>query len=217
MQRVERGWRSAPEGLPCRFHPESGQIPPTADRTSRHARFLLSVDDLRADAVPESRKLLREPTGRGDGRRWGGRMSSLRSVARLVLGAFLLFGIAVAPARADKCTGAKLKAIGKKESGLLGCQAKVAATNDSSGLSACEMKVKGKCTSSKSSAPFGRLRKSHSRQVTPRQATRRFSCFLRASVARLIRARRSRIAACRPAYMSAGVTFCRDSCSRRWL
>jgi len=51
----------------------------------------------------------------------------------------------------------------------------------------------------------------------PRQATRRFSRFRRASVARLIRARRSRIIRCRPAYMSAGVTFCSDSCSRRWL
>jgi len=43
-----------------------------------------------------------------------------------------------APARADKCTGAKLKAIGKKESGLLRCQSKVAATDNTSGLFACE-------------------------------------------------------------------------------
>ncbi len=49
-----------------------------------------------------------------------------------------------APARADKCTGAKLKAVGKKEAGLLGCQAAMAKTNDASGLAACETKVKGK-------------------------------------------------------------------------
>jgi hypothetical protein len=66
-------------------------------------------------------------------------------------------GVAIAllatrtPARADKCTGAKLKAIGKKQSGLLGCQAKVAATNNASGLGACETKVKGKF-----SAAFGK-------------------------------------------------------------
>jgi hypothetical protein len=47
-------------------------------------------------------------------------------------------------AQADKCGGAKLKAVGKKEAGLLGCQSKVAATNDTSGLSACESKVMGK-------------------------------------------------------------------------
>ena len=62
------------------------------------------------------------------------------SVSRFAFGAVLVL-LVVAPARADQCTGAKLKAIGNKEAGLLGCQAKVAATNDSSGLSACEMKV----------------------------------------------------------------------------
>jgi hypothetical protein len=49
-------------------------------------------------------------------------------------------------ARADKCTGAKLKATGKKELGLLACQSKVAAKNDTSGLAACEVKVKAKFT-----------------------------------------------------------------------
>jgi len=49
--------------------------------------------------------------------------------------------LAVAPAHANRCTGAKLNAIGKKESGLLTCRAKVAAKNDTSGLSACETKV----------------------------------------------------------------------------
>ena len=64
---------------------------------------------------------------------------------RTLLLAALLLVFAVVPARADnKCTGAKLKAVGKKEAGLLGCQAKVAATGDSSGLSACEMKVRTK-------------------------------------------------------------------------
>ncbi len=71
-------------------------------------------------------------------------MSSLASVARVILGAVVLFTIAAAPAGADRCTGAKLKAVEKKESGLLGCQAKVAKTGDSSGLSACEIKVMGK-------------------------------------------------------------------------
>src|SRR5215831_9227313 len=63
---------------------------------------------------------------------------------RTVLLAVLLLAFAAPPARADKCTGAKLKAIGKKESALLACQAKVAKTGDSSGLSACETKAMDK-------------------------------------------------------------------------
>src|SRR5262245_49203712 len=43
----------------------------------------------------------------------------------------------------DVCTAGKLKAIGNKESRLLRCQSKVAATNNTSDLSACEMKVSG--------------------------------------------------------------------------
>src|SRR2546428_5204990 len=74
----------------------------------------------------------------------GGRMSSARSVTGLVFAALAFLAVAAPPAHADKCTGAKLKAIAKKESGLLACQAKVAATGDSSGLAACETKVKGK-------------------------------------------------------------------------
>src|SRR5262245_6788672 len=64
-----------------------------------------------------------------------------------VVAVLAVFLTVVAPARADKCTGAKLKAIGKKESGLLGCQAKVAATDDSSGLAACEAKAMTKFSS----------------------------------------------------------------------
>src|SRR5437667_12291932 len=57
-----------------------------------------------------------------------------------------VMAFAAVPAHADKCTGAKLKAIGKKESGLLRCQSKVAATGDSSHLSACEIKAMTKFT-----------------------------------------------------------------------
>jgi hypothetical protein len=42
-------------------------------------------------------------------------LTSSGTLARLVL-------LATGPARADKCRGAKLKAIGKQEAGLLGCQ-----------------------------------------------------------------------------------------------
>lgn len=48
---------------------------------------------------------------------------------------------AATPARADKCTAVQLRLMGKKESRLLGCQSKVAATADSSRLGACEMKA----------------------------------------------------------------------------
>ncbi len=71
-------------------------------------------------------------------------MSSLRPIMAAVVGALVLFGVAAAPARADKCIGAKLKAVGKKESGLLSCQSKIAATGSSSSLAPCETKIKGK-------------------------------------------------------------------------
>jgi hypothetical protein len=48
-------------------------------------------------------------------------LTSSGTLARLVLAAVLVL-LATGPARADKCRGAKLKAIGKQEAGLLGCQ-----------------------------------------------------------------------------------------------
>ena len=65
-------------------------------------------------------------------------------ISRLVLAVVALVALGAAPTGADQCTRAKLKAIGKKESGLLACQARVAASGDSSGLSACESKVMAK-------------------------------------------------------------------------
>ena len=47
------------------------------------------------------------------------------------------------PARADKCTGAKLKAVGTKEAGLLACQAKVAAKNDGRARAARRQPIRG--------------------------------------------------------------------------
>ena len=44
-------------------------------------------------------------------------------------------------AASTTCMGAKLKALAKKEAGLLTCRAKVAATGDSAGLEACQQKV----------------------------------------------------------------------------
>ncbi len=70
-------------------------------------------------------------------------MTRVPCISRLVLAVVALVAVGAAPAGAD-CTRAKLKAIGKKESGLLACQAKVAASGDSSGLSACESKVMAK-------------------------------------------------------------------------
>jgi len=76
----------------------------------------------------------------------GGNMGQTLKFAGMMLLAFALMGaLAVtAHAQADRCVASKLKAIGKKESGLLACQAKVAKTNDSSGLAACESNVMGK-------------------------------------------------------------------------
>jgi len=72
-----------------------------------------------------------------------GKVAAREGYMKTLLLAALLLPFAVLPARADKCTGAKLKAIAKKEAGLLGCQAKVAAKNDTSKLATCESKVKG--------------------------------------------------------------------------
>jgi hypothetical protein len=71
-------------------------------------------------------------------------MPVARSKALRVLTAVAVLGLAASPVHADKCTGAKLKAVGKKEAGLLTCRSKVAARNDTSHLSACETKVTGK-------------------------------------------------------------------------
>jgi hypothetical protein len=68
----------------------------------------------------------------------------MKSLPFTLIAALILLAVVAPPAHADKCTGKKLKAIGKKEYGLLACQAKVAKTGDSSGLSACEMKVMDK-------------------------------------------------------------------------
>ncbi len=45
-----------------------------------------------------------------------------------------------------KCLAGKLRAIGKKERGLLNCEAKVAATGDNSRLLSCQTKVSGNFT-----------------------------------------------------------------------
>src|SRR5262245_33093792 len=75
--------------------------------------------------------------------RSGVRLPGVRATFGLALvGVFFTLG--VAPASADKCTGAKLKAIANKESGSLVCHAKVARSGDSSSLAACEAKVAAK-------------------------------------------------------------------------
>jgi hypothetical protein len=67
------------------------------------------------------------------------------STRTLIAGLAVLVSVATAgPAAADKCTGVKLKALGKKESGLLGCQAKVATKGDPTLEAACDAKVVAK-------------------------------------------------------------------------
>src|SRR5262249_54328483 len=61
-----------------------------------------------------------------------------------ILVAVILLAVGAGSARADKCNGAKVKAIGKKEAGLLGCSAKEATK---SGIEPdCDTKVSGKFT-----------------------------------------------------------------------
>jgi hypothetical protein len=60
-----------------------------------------------------------------------------------LLGVLVVLTVGAAPARADKCNGAKVRAIGKKEAGLLGCVAKEA-TQNASIEPACDQGVSGK-------------------------------------------------------------------------
>jgi len=72
------------------------------------------------------------------------RRRSVRWAPTAAVAAGVVLVLAASPARADKCTGAKLKAIGKNESGLLICHSKVAAKGGPSPLAACIQKVEGK-------------------------------------------------------------------------
>jgi len=71
-------------------------------------------------------------------------MPSAKPITGAVLGALVLIAVGAAPARADKCTAVKVKAIGKKESGLLSCYAKLAASGDPANYAPCVGKVEGK-------------------------------------------------------------------------
>ena len=89
-----------------------------------------------------ARAVFRPRDGEGLCREGGRRMRSNHSL--IPLSALVLLAIVAAPAHADKCTGKKLKAIGKKEGGLLGCHSKVASKGDPSSLAACVSKVEVK-------------------------------------------------------------------------
>jgi hypothetical protein len=71
-------------------------------------------------------------------------MTAKGRLVAAALGTLAIVSFGPIPARADKCTAAKLKAVGKLEASLLACQAKVASTSDASGLVACESKAIGK-------------------------------------------------------------------------
>src|ERR1041384_7667501 len=70
------------------------------------------------------------------------------STQRFIIGSVVAVSLALTagPADADKCTSKKLKAIGKKEAGLLKCQAKVALKGDPSIQAECDAKVVAKFT-----------------------------------------------------------------------
>src|SRR5437867_11440673 len=71
------------------------------------------------------------------------RMLRFPALVAMTAGAVVLCAAVPASARGNSCLAAKLKAIGKKESGLLGCSAK-GATVGASAESACIAKVDGK-------------------------------------------------------------------------
>jgi DNA-binding beta-propeller fold protein YncE len=71
-------------------------------------------------------------------------MASARYISRFLLASLAFLAVATTSASADKCAGGKVKAVGTKEAGLLTCQAKVAAKNDTSRLAACKSKAMAK-------------------------------------------------------------------------
>jgi hypothetical protein len=62
----------------------------------------------------------------------------------ILAGVLSLIAAGPGPASADKCNGAKVKAIGKKESGLLGCSGKEATKGTAAVQPTCNDKVSGK-------------------------------------------------------------------------
>ena len=74
------------------------------------------------------------------------KLQSRMAAAGTILVAALV--LSTGTARADKCTGLRLKAIAKKEYGLLVCQSKVAQKGDPSLEAACDAKVLGKFSAS---------------------------------------------------------------------
>ena len=76
---------------------------------------------------------------------------------RLALGLTIAASVALTagPAVADKCTAAKLKAIAKKESGLLKCQAKVALKGDPTLHAAINTIAMAACYSPNPRTPVG--------------------------------------------------------------
>ena len=74
------------------------------------------------------------------------KLQSRMAAAGTILVAALV--LSTGTARADKCTGLRLKAIAKKEYGLLLCQSKVAQKGDPSLEAACDAKVLGKFSAS---------------------------------------------------------------------
>src|SRR5262249_59033975 len=109
---------SAPRGLQPRKSGARHRVPWRSQREPGR------LDDLPAGAVPGV-----EPTPTAGSR--GGHLRSLRSV---VLVALTLVAIGTRGHANDCNLPAKLKAVEKKESRLLGCQSKVAATGASAGL-----------------------------------------------------------------------------------
>src|SRR6058998_3037503 len=70
--------------------------------------------------------------------------STRRFAAAFILSVCLT--VVAGTASADQCTGAKLKAVGKKEAGLLKCQAKIALKGDPTLQADCDAKVIAKFT-----------------------------------------------------------------------
>ncbi len=73
---------------------------------------------------------------------------NIRRFSSTLLGATLLMSAIAGAASSDDCTAAKLTAMGKLQSALLSCQAKVASRDDASKLTDCRSKAVAKFTAS---------------------------------------------------------------------
>src|SRR5262249_46271394 len=139
-----RGVSSAP--LPPAQRPNSGKPECGGKERTIMKGYIDGLDNPGLQQRYGDRLHSRVRLQQGRGQRRTTRLTARSLCSRLltIMAAVALVAVGAAPACADMCMGAKLKALGNKEAGLLMCQATNAAKPDTLKLAACESKAMGK-------------------------------------------------------------------------